>query len=72
MGEGMASPATPSPVYSNKHVLLPPSPLPGLWFGLNPSLQVRHPWGGGGQWKRVTGVGIGVPGRHVQTLYLSI
>lgn len=60
--------AAPSPVYSNKQVLLPPLPHRGLWFGLNPSLQIDTP-GGSRQW---TGVGIGVPDRHVQTLYLYI
>lgn len=44
---GWHHPLPPCPVYSNKHVLLPPLPLPGLWFGLNPSLQVDTP---GGEW----------------------
>jgi len=44
MGEGVAH-GPPSPVYSNKHVLLLPLPLPGLRFGLNPSLQVDTPGG---------------------------
>lgn len=43
MGKGVALPTAPSPVYSNKHVLLPQLLLPGLWFGSNPSLQVDTP-----------------------------
>lgn len=70
-GEGGQHHLPPPPtVYSNKHVLLP-LPLAGLWFGLNPSLQVDTP-GRQAVDRDGKGVGIGVPGRHVQTLYLYI
>lgn len=68
MGEEVASPAAPYPVYSNKHVL-PPPPRIVVW--MESKFTSRHPWGGG-QWKRVISGGHWGARQACTALYLYI